>query len=266
MSSVAFSPDGNMIASGSFDGAVKLWNADTGKCLRTLKGHSKSVNSVAFSPNSNMIVSGSSDEMIKLWDADTGKCLRTLKGHSKSVNSVAFSPNSNMIVSGSSDEKVKLWDADTGKCLRTLKGHSKGVDSVVFSPNGNTIASGSSDKNIRIWKGMWQLEACVRKDDTSLSTIEGTIYFYDVKSLKMTGSFTGRDIYSPPWRAHPTAAELLRYDQGVLPKSNCSTHPANENFGRCGDIPEEFSRLMLARTIKKYSPDPKTKQRGYGRG
>ena len=108
--SVAFSPDGKTIASGSSDNTIKLWNLE-GKELRTLTGHSNWVWSVAFSPDGKTIASGSYDKSIKLWNLE-GKQLRTLTGHSKGVLSVAFSPDGKTIASGSSDKSIKLWDID----------------------------------------------------------------------------------------------------------------------------------------------------------
>ncbi len=94
--SVAFSPDGKQVVSGSGDKTVRLWDAATGKALQTLEGHSDWVDSVAFSPDGKQVVSGSDDKTVRLWDAATGKALQTLEGHS-SVSSVAFSPDGNLL-------------------------------------------------------------------------------------------------------------------------------------------------------------------------
>jgi WD40 repeat protein len=151
VNSVAFSPDGRAIASGSHDETVRVWDAASGTLLRTLEGHSESVFAVAFSPDGRMIASGSHDHTIRLWDAASGSLLHTLKGHSESVGAVAFSPDSRVIASGSHDHTILLWDAASGKLLRTLEGHSKRVDSIAFSPDGRVIASGGGDKTIRLW-------------------------------------------------------------------------------------------------------------------
>ncbi|GMG08914.1 unnamed protein product [Aspergillus oryzae] len=162
--SVAFSPDGQTIASGSSDTTIKLWDAKTGMELQTFKGHSSSVLSVAFSPDGQTIASGSSDKTIKLWDAKTDTELQTFKGHSDGVRSVAFSPDGQTIASGSYDRTIKLWDPKTGTELQTFKGHSDGVRSVAFSPDGQTIASGSYDKTIKLWDA---------RTGTELQTLKG---------------------------------------------------------------------------------------------
>ncbi|SCO78478.1 related to vegetatible incompatibility protein HET-E-1 [Fusarium oxysporum] len=150
VTSVAFSADGQWIASGSFDKTVKIWDASTGGCLRTLEGHNDSVLSVAVSPDSKWITSSSYDKTVKIWDASTGACVQTLEGHSDSVLSVAFSADSQWITSGSYDKTIKIWDAGTGACIQTLEGHSDSVLSVAFSADGQQVISGSYDKTVKI--------------------------------------------------------------------------------------------------------------------
>ena len=109
--SVAFSPNGARVASGSMDRTVRIWDAATGQLQRELKGHSDWVISVAFSPNGEHVASGSYDRTVRIWDAATGQLQRELKGHSDYVTSVAFSPNGMHMASGSYDNTVRIWDA-----------------------------------------------------------------------------------------------------------------------------------------------------------
>ncbi|MEI2740158.1 MAG: WD40 repeat domain-containing protein [Chitinophagaceae bacterium] len=128
VTSVAFSPDGRRIVSGSVDHTLRLWDAATGAAIgEPLKGHSGSVRSVAFSPDGRRIVSGSYDNTLRLWDAATGAAIgEPLKGHTGWVTSVAFSPDGRRIVSGSADNTLRLWDATTGAAIgEPLKGHTK---------------------------------------------------------------------------------------------------------------------------------------------
>ena len=151
VSSVAFSPDGRQVLSGSDDFTLKLWDAASGALLRTFVGHSRAVMSVAFSPDGRELLSGSVDSTLKLWDAASGALLRTFAGHSGTVNSVAFSPDGRQVLSGGSDYTLKLWDAATGNPLRTFEGHSGQVQSVAFSPDGRQVLSGSDDFTLKLW-------------------------------------------------------------------------------------------------------------------
>ncbi|KAG8836889.1 hypothetical protein FRC18_010515 [Serendipita sp. 400] len=154
VSSVAFSPDGRRIASGSLDLTIRLWDTETGQPLREpLRGHTDCIQSVSFSPDGRRIVSGSGDKTIRLWDTETGQPLREpLRGHTDYIRSVSFSPDGRRIVSGSGDKTIRLWDTETGQPLgEPLRGHTDSVQSVSFSPDGRRIVSGSGDETIRLW-------------------------------------------------------------------------------------------------------------------
>ncbi|MDX2265161.1 MAG: TIR domain-containing protein [Hyphomicrobiales bacterium] len=152
VSSVGFSPDSKTILSASWDKTVRLWNAQTGGLIRTLKGHKSAIYDAGFSLDGKSIVSGSFDSTARLWSAQTGSLIHTLEGHGKCVSAVAFSPDGKTVVSGSYDQTLKLWNTETGSVIRTLEGHGDTVWAASFSPDGKTIISGSWDKTLKLWE------------------------------------------------------------------------------------------------------------------
>ena len=151
--SVAFHPNGLMLASGGRDGTVHLWDMATGTLWKTLGGgHREAVHSVAFSPDGWILASGGADRVIRLWDAATGTLWKTLGGgHGEAVHSVAFSPDGRTLASGGADRVIRLWDADAGTFRQTLWGHVARIHSVAFSPDGRTLASSGGDGTVRLW-------------------------------------------------------------------------------------------------------------------
>ncbi len=150
VNSIAFSPSGEQLASGSDDHSIRLWNVERGELRKILKGHRNSVRSVTFSLNGEKLASGSRDKTIRLWNVKNGELQKILKIDSDIIFSVAFSPNGEQLASGI-DNTIQLWNVECGELQKTLEGHSDIVWSVAFSPNGEQLASGSKDYSIRLW-------------------------------------------------------------------------------------------------------------------
>lgn len=192
VTTAAYSPYGCLLASGSWDSIVKVWDIATGREVRTLSEHRDPVRTLAFSPDGRLIASGSADNTIKLWEVvrlrdsviSSYKTLSGRDGHEGPVEAVAFSPCKQkdpsgttciewdgLLASGSWDRTIKVWKVDTGSVESTLAGHTDSIYSVAFSPDGKFLASGSADHTIKLW------DVVNKKEILTLSGHSGPVYF-----------------------------------------------------------------------------------------
>ncbi|KDN33357.1 hypothetical protein RSAG8_13552, partial [Rhizoctonia solani AG-8 WAC10335] len=217
--SLAFSPDGSHVASGTDSGVIWVWEVGSGQIvLGPLKGHEYSTISIIFSHDGTLIISGSEDNTIRIWDAYSGQSVFTpLVGHTDDVMSIAITQNNRTIISGSRDKTIRVWDMQTGcLVLDPITGHTNVVTSVAISPNDKFIVSGSDDRTVRVWDGLtgqilfepFSHNASIRcvaisPDGAFISagTRDGTIQIWDPTGKAMSG----------PLKEHSGPVSMLAY-------------------------------------------------------
>ncbi|MFH9575677.1 trypsin-like peptidase domain-containing protein [Streptomyces sp. NPDC017454] len=151
VSSVAFSPDGGLLATASWDGELRLWNVRDRSLTATLAGHTDFAQSVAFTPDGNTLASGGRDAVARLWDVRTHRPVATLSGHAGIVGSVVVSPDGQTLATTGNDRTVRLWDLRTHRQLALLTGHTGVLRSALFAPDGNTLTTSGDDGTVRLW-------------------------------------------------------------------------------------------------------------------
>ena len=162
---VAFSPDGKTLAVGTWDNTVELWDVATQERIATLGHRAVVFYTVSFSPDGKTLAVGTWDNTVELWDVATQERIATL-GHEAVVNAVSFSPDGTLLASGSRDNTVKLWDVATRERIATL-GHGAEVDAVSFSPDGTLLASGSGDGTVKLWDVATRDQIAILKHHTN---------------------------------------------------------------------------------------------------
>jgi WD40 repeat protein len=220
VTAIAYSPNGQRLVTGSTNGEVKIWDANTYQELLCCSKHKHWILGVCYSPDSNYIASASDDYTVKLWNANTGQCLQTYIGHEDSVNAVAFSPNGDIIASGAQDSTIRLWSTTSEFQIGILRGHQgRRVWAVVFLRDGKRLASCGEDRTIRLWDvqtgdclAVWQAHShwarsLVLSPDGQLlasSSFDRTIKIWDIK-----------DIHQPQclqtWSAHQNAVVAVAF-------------------------------------------------------
>ena len=210
ITSVAFNHKNNILASGSGDDTIKLWDLKTNKEIATLAGHAdvffSSVSAVVFSHDDKILASSSGDGTIKLWNVKNKSEIATLTGHGNGASAVVFSHDGKTLVSSDGDGKIKLWDVKTQAEIFTLQGHSDAISSIAFSDDSKTLASGSNDGVIKLWDVETQEEiANLQGHSDSISSLvfsgdgetlasssgDGTIKLWNMETKEEIVTLTG---------------------------------------------------------------------------
>ena len=183
LDSVAFSPDGRLLASGGSypDNLIHIWDSASGQKVRTLQGHASGVRNVAFSPDGNILASSGWDGVLNLWDVNTGELLNSTDEHTSVIHSAAISPDGRILATGGDEGFIRLWDVETGQKLRTLDTLSVRVTVLAFHPDGTTLFAGTDepDFNVQVWGVL---------SEERIATYFGHTNFVQVMALSLDGS------------------------------------------------------------------------------
>jgi len=182
--SLAFSPKGNMLVSGSYDEAVFLWDVRTARLMRSLPAHSDPVSGVDFVRDGTLVASCSSDGLVRIWDTSTGQCLKTLVHEDREpVTSVRFSPNGKFVLAATLDSCVRLWNYVEGRCVKTYQGHKnqKYSINVCFGTYGPDADEDQDEQENQTWA----FAACGSEDGKTL--------LWDVSSKEVLQILQGHD-------------------------------------------------------------------------
>jgi WD40 repeat protein len=233
ISAVRASGDGRLVVSASMDGDLRIWDTESGQCIRVLTGHGAEAACMSLSADGTRIILGGADGTLRIWDAETGECLRVLNAHEGWVTCMSLSADGARIISGGADGILRIWDTETGECLRVLNAHDGGVTCTSLSLDGARIVSGGANGTLRIWdantgdhiKDLPGDDECLMCVDFSAdgrtiaaggtsNTISGTVRVWNIDTATCLGIFEHAGVndlkFTADGRRLFTAGKMLR--------------------------------------------------------
>ncbi|MUL39131.1 NB-ARC domain-containing protein [Gloeocapsopsis dulcis] len=220
VSSVAFSPNGHLLATSDTSGEVQIWEIASGRQLNAFKADIAWTWAIAFSPNGQVLASAGDDYIVKIWDVKTGRLLQQLQGHTNTISTIAFHPHGQILASCSQDQTIRLWQVDNfwkNVSCRILQEHQARVWSVAFSPDGRTLVSGSEDQTLKLWNvetgtcwqtlcghSRWVKAVAVSPDGKTIASgsFDGAI--------KLWSLATGQCLHT--WQGHQTTVTTIAFN------------------------------------------------------
>jgi WD40 repeat protein/serine/threonine protein kinase len=169
--SMALSPDGNIVATGTWFTDLRLWDAETGREIRKLEGHGEAVAALAFSPDGQWLASGSYDDTVRIWRVENGELIHDLAGHTGDLSSVEFSHDGKYVLSASSDGTFRIWDVQAGTTASEVNvSNTHHLTGAAFSPNDTLVVTAGGDSMVRVWD--WTQENAPLRMETNAQTGE----------------------------------------------------------------------------------------------
>ena len=211
VTSVAFAPDGKLLASGSWDHTIRLWDAATGRLVRLIQPKEGWIWSVAFSPDGRLLATGGDHRgrKVRLWEVATGKCVATLAGHADAIHAVAFAPHGKTLVTACYDGTTRVWEIATEKELFQFSAGESRLNAAAFSPDGKLLATADHTNAVRLWDaatgnetgrldaGQDQVVAVAFSPDGKLvagGSLGGTVRVWEVAGAREVRRVRGRDL------------------------------------------------------------------------
>ena len=251
--SVAYAPERNKVAAGSYDYSTKMWDVATEELELEFEGHKKSTLPVAFSPDEKYIVDGSLDRTVKIWNAKTGEEIRSLERHTDNIYDIDFHPSGKYFASASRDKTVRLWDFETGDVLVTYVGHDQGILDVEFLPDGNHLLSASFDGTIRLW------ETKTGKMVYTYTEHEGAVNSISVSADGKSFVSGGADGKVFLWEINPKVfVEFAFYDEFEAEKESISLFDerrkgeSKSDYEQRSEKAQEREQEIVAKYYKQY--------------